>query len=118
MIHQARPDLTVVFKNYDDDDNDNNSLRGRRLKGKWKGDLGARETRGARGAPLAPKTPFLSLSNERFPPAQNPLSLPFQTPATQAMIIMTMTMGDDDDDDGDHDDNDDDNDNDEGWRWW
>ena len=40
------------------------SLRGRRLKGKGKGDLGARET--------------------RFPRAQNPLSLPFQTPATQA----------------------------------
>ena len=31
------------------------SLRGRRLKGKWKGDLGARETRGAREEP---KTPF------------------------------------------------------------
>ena len=58
-----------------------------------------RETR-----PSRPKPPFLSLSNESFPPAQNPLSLPFQTPATQAMIIMTMTMGD----------NDDDNDNDEG----
>ena len=57
--------------------------------------------RNSRGAPRAPR-------------AQNPLSFPFQTPATQAMIIMTMTMGDDDDDDGDHDDNDDDNDNDEG----
>ena len=36
------------------------SLRGRRLKGKGKGVLGARETRGARAPPvsLAPKTPF------------------------------------------------------------
>ena len=41
------------------------SLRGGRLKGKGKGVLGARET--------------------RFPRAQNPLSLPFQTPATQAI---------------------------------
>ena len=40
------------------------SLRGRRLKGKGKGVLGATET--------------------RFPRAQNPLSLPFQTLATQA----------------------------------
>ena len=40
------------------------SLRGRCLKGKGKGGLGARE--------------------RRFPRAQNPLSLPFQTPATQA----------------------------------
>ena len=43
------------------------SLRGRRLKGKGKGVLGARETR-----------------RSLFPRAQNPLSLPFQTPATQA----------------------------------
>ena len=36
------------------------SLRGRRLKGKGKGVLGARETRGARAphVSLAPKTPF------------------------------------------------------------
>ena len=71
-IHQARPDLTVVFKNYDDDDNDNNSLRGRRLKGKWKGDLGARETRGARGAPLAPKTPFPFPFKRAFPSRPKP----------------------------------------------
>ena len=50
------------------------SLRGRRLKGKGKGVLGkgvlgARETRGAR---------------EGDSRAQNSLSLPFQTPATQA----------------------------------
>ena len=43
-------------------------MRGRRLKGKEKGVLGARETR---GAPL-------------FSRAPNRLSLPFQTPATQA----------------------------------
>ena len=48
------------------------SLRGRRLKGKGKGVLGARETREARPS--------------RFPRAQNPLSLPFQTPATQAIL--------------------------------
>ena len=51
------------------------SLRGRRLKGKGEGVLGARETREA-----------------RFPRAQNPLSktpfsLPFQTPATQARSV-------------------------------
>ena len=46
------------------------SLRGRRLKGKGKGVLAARETRGAReeGVSLAPKTPF----------PQTPFSLPFQ----------------------------------------
>ena len=48
------------------------SLRGRRLKGKGKGVLGARETRGARPS--------------RFPRAQNPLSLPFLRPATQANL--------------------------------
>ena len=42
------------------------SLRGRRLKGKGKGGLGARE--------------------RRFPRAQNPLALPFQTPAKQASM--------------------------------
>ena len=48
------------------------SLRGRRLEGKGKAVLGAREARGPRAPPisLAPK---------------NSLSLPFQTPATQAM---------------------------------
>ena len=51
------------------------SLRGRRLKGKGKEVLGARETRGARS---------LLARLSRFPPAPNPLSLPFQTPATQA----------------------------------
>ena len=44
------------------------SLRGRRLKGKGKRVLGARETQGA-----------------RFPRAPNLFSLPFQTPATHAM---------------------------------
>ena len=39
------------------------SLRGRRLKGKGKGVLGARETRGTREEGLAPKFPFPSLSN-------------------------------------------------------
>ena len=49
------------------------SQRGRRLKGKGKGVLGARETRGARPS--------------RFPRAQNPLSLPFQTLATQSTLL-------------------------------
>ena len=50
-----------------------NSLRGGRLKGKGKGVLGARET--------------------RFPPAPNPLSIPFQTPATQASDINETRSG-------------------------
>ena len=50
-----------------------NSLRGGRLKGKGKGVLGARET--------------------RFPPAPNPLSIPFQTPATQANDINETRSG-------------------------
>ena len=65
------------------------SLRGRRLKGKGKGVLGARETRGdARGGrggiSLAPS---LLVRPSRFPRAQNPLSFPFQTLATQANIL-------------------------------
>ena len=51
------------------------SLRGRRLKGKGKGDLGARETR---GAPLA------------FPSRPKPPSLPFQTPVTQANCFQSF----------------------------
>ena len=50
-----------------------NSLRGGHLKGKGKGVLGARET--------------------RFPPAPNPLSIPFQTPATQASDINKTRSG-------------------------
>ena len=50
-----------------------NSLRGGHLKGKGKGVLGARET--------------------RFPPAPNPLSIPFQTPATQASDINETRSG-------------------------
>ena len=50
-----------------------NSLRGGRLKGKGKGVLSARET--------------------RFPPAPNPLSIPFQTPATQASDINKTRSG-------------------------
>ena len=50
-----------------------NSLRGGHLKGKGKGVLGARET--------------------RFPPAPNPLSIPFQTPATQANDINETRSG-------------------------
>ena len=53
------------------------SLRGRRLKGKGKGVLGARETR---------EVPFLLARPSHFPRAPNPLSLPFQTPATQATV--------------------------------
>ena len=49
------------------------SLRGGHLKGKGKGVLGARET--------------------RFPPAPNPLSIPFQTPATQASDINETRSG-------------------------
>ena len=59
------------------------SLRGRRLKGKGKGVLGAREMRGALEALLARPS--------RFPLAQNPLSLPFQTPATQAILKTKAT---------------------------
>ena len=55
-----------------------NSVRGRRLKGKGKGVLGARETRGARPS--------------RFPRAHNPLSLSFQTPATQAREVNTSAL--------------------------
>ena len=50
-----------------------NSPRGGHLKGKGKGVLGARET--------------------RFPPAPNPLSIPFQTPATQASDINETRSG-------------------------
>ena len=60
------------------------SLRGRRLKGKGKGVLCARETRGA-GEEGERETAFPSLPpSSRAPRAPNPLSLPFQTPATQA----------------------------------
>ena len=59
------------------------SLRGRRLKGKGKGVLCARETRGA-GEEGERETAFPSLPpSSRVPRAPNPLSLPFQTPATQ-----------------------------------
>ena len=59
-------------------------LRGRRLKGKGKGVLCARETRGA-GEEGERETAFPSLPpSSRAPRAPNPLSLPFQTPATQA----------------------------------
>ena len=59
------------------------SLRGRRLKGKGEGVLCARETRRAREEGERER------GKQRFPPflpprAPNPLSLPFQTPATQA----------------------------------
>ena len=48
-------------------------MRGRRLKGKGKGILGARETR-----------PW------RLSRALNSLSLPFQTPATQAKLNVSL----------------------------
>ena len=70
------------------------SLRGRRLKGKGKRVLGARETQGAReegeGREIALLNQLLNSSllarPSRFPRAPNPFSLriPFQTPATQA----------------------------------
>ena len=60
------------------------SLRGRRLKGKGKGVLCARETRRAREEGER-ETAFPSLPpSSRAPRAPKPLSLPFQTPATQA----------------------------------
>ena len=60
------------------------SLRGRRLKGKGKGVLCARETRRAREEGER-ETAFPSLPpSSRAPLAPNSLSLPFQTPATQA----------------------------------
>ena len=70
----------------------NNSLRGRRLKGKGKGALGkgvlgARETRGTREegerVPL-PSPPSHVVSRP------NSLPLPFRTPATQATRIIEM----------------------------
>ena len=63
------------------------SLRGRRLKGKGKGVLCARETRGA-GEEGERETAFPSLPpSSRAPRAPNPFSLPFQTPATQATKV-------------------------------
>ena len=66
------------------------SLRGRRLKGKGKGVLCARETRRAREEGER-ETAFPSLPpSSRAPRAPNPLSLPFQTPATQATKVWTQ----------------------------
>ena len=53
------------------------SLRGRRLKGKGKGVLGARERRGARPPPSRV--------------VSRPNSLPFRTPATQASAASKFT---------------------------
>ena len=65
------------------------SLRGRRLKGKGKGVLDARETRGAREeggreTSLPPSPPFPPRASLAFCVSRFSLSLPFQAPATQA----------------------------------
>ena len=59
--------VKIVWETFD-------SLRGRRLKGKGKGVLGARETRGV---------PRVSLA---------PFSLPFQTPATQFRRLIAFDL--------------------------
>ena len=72
----------------------NASLRGRRLKGRGQGVLGARETRGAReeGGKETPVSTPLYFSFFSFPPSSHAprVSLapkspcPFQTPATKS----------------------------------